>query len=225
MNTNKKYLKISLLSLIAILVVLAGIFYFMQDKKEEVVEDTDINQEVSGDTPDKGLAGDDVKTSDTKIEDVNKDKFNLAIKKAREASLVKDYAKTIEYYNEALKYKNSDIAYAGLYSVYLTEGNLDQAKNSLDSAIKLNPTYTEYYQWKLDFLNEKMGSSFTSLKEFYSNSLSVVDPRTKINLITYFARIAENKGEKVEALNLWKKALEVYPENKEIYQAEIDRLS
>jgi tetratricopeptide (TPR) repeat protein len=222
MKTNKKYTIITLLSLIALLIVLAGIFYFMQNKKEKISDDIEINKEEG---LDDSLKGGDTKTNDVVVDDVNKDKFNLAIKNAREASLKKDYVKTVEYYTEALKYKNSDIAYAGLYSTYLIEGNLDKAKDALDTAIKLNPTYTEYYQWKLDFLNEKMGSSFAELKEFYNKSLSVVDARTKINMITYFARMAENKGEKTEALNLWKKASEVYPDNKDIYQAEIDRLS
>jgi hypothetical protein len=45
------------------------------------------------------------------------------------------------------------------------------------------------------------------------------------SLITNFARIAENNGDKSEAVVIWNKAIEVYPQNKTIYQAEIDRLN
>jgi hypothetical protein len=43
-------------------------------------------------------------------------------------------------------------------------------------------------------------------------------------LITNFARIAENNGEKAEAILIWNKAIETLPQNQSIYQAEIDRL-
>jgi tetratricopeptide (TPR) repeat protein len=154
--------------------------------------------------------------------DSNAVRFNEALQKARTAFIKQDYRTAISKYNLALTYKNSDIGYAGLFATYGAQNDWIKAQSAIDNAIKINPSYTDYWNSKLDMLDEKMGYSFTSLKEVYDEALSKVDSRTKINLVTHFARIAENNNEKEEAIKLWQYAIKLNPNNTDIYQAEID---
>ncbi len=159
------------------------------------------------------------------ISNIKQDKFNQAIVDGDKSFLSKDYQQSIIHYNEALSYVNSQIAYMRLFNTYNIMGDNKKAIEVIDKAIALKPMFTDYWNTKMQYLDEKTDMSFTELKAIYTQGLSKVDSKSKVNLITVFARIAENKGEKVEAIKLWQKAIELVPENKIIYQAEIDRLN
>ena len=150
--------------------------------------------------------------------------FSIAINKARKAFVMKDYDKAIVFYNEALLYNKADAAYTGLFSTYSAQNNIDKARVAIETAIILNPLSTEHWIAKLTLLNEKTSVSFADLNRIYEEGLTKVDSNTQINLVTSFARIAESKGERNKTISLWGYAIEIYPQNKLIYQAEIDRL-
>jgi tetratricopeptide (TPR) repeat protein len=231
MNIIKTKQNNNLILIIGLILIFSGAFYFKLNKDPEgppiKIED-DLN------IIDKGLLPkDSFKSSSTADTDVNtilsvekedRKKFDIALLKGNNSFLVKDYDQAIKYYNQALDYKNSDAIYILLFSVYNVQNNIDQARLSLEKAIKLNPSYTEYWTTKLVFLDEKTGVSFLDLERIYEEGLTKVDHKTKINLITNFARIAENNKEKSEAIALWEYAKTIYPDNMLIYQAEIDRL-
>jgi tetratricopeptide (TPR) repeat protein len=202
---------------------LGGVFYYLKTKPP-VVLDTNTTEENIENLEEKALNPDPKEVTVKKNEEENKNKFNTAIKDARTAFGKEDYETAINKYNLALTYKNSDIAYIGLFTIYGAQNDWIKAQAAIDNAIKINPSYTDYWNSKLDMLSEKIGYSFQSLKEIYTQGLSKVDGRTKINLVTHFARIAENNNEKEEAIKLWQYAIEIYPQNKDIYQKEIDAL-
>lgn len=228
METNKKqYIKIIIIALILILII-AGVFYFLKYKNTNSVE-PNVNTGDQTLPVDNQVLPTENKSNENIVKpvadsSVNFEKFNTAMKNARDSFLKRDYQKAISYYDEAKTYKNSDVVYAGYYSVYSSQGKWDLAMKALDSATKLNPVNVDYYNWKLDLLDEKTGATFEELKAFYTNALTKVDPKLKINLIVHFAVIAENNNKKAEAISLWQEAMKVYPTNKDIYQAEIDRL-
>ncbi|OGI88400.1 hypothetical protein A2995_00880 [Candidatus Nomurabacteria bacterium RIFCSPLOWO2_01_FULL_33_24] len=156
----------------------------------------------------------------------NEERFSFAMNNASKAFGKGEYDQAISYYNEALSQGSSkeDIVYAGLSTVYTAQNNIEQARIAIDKAIKFNPLYTEYWIWKLGLLDEKANLSFADLKRIYEEGLEKCDSRTKINLVTSFARLAENNEENDEAISAWEDAKEIYPLNKAIYQEEIDRL-
>ena len=135
-----------------------------------------------------------------------------------------EYPKAIGYYDEAVLYSKVDTVYSGLFTVYGAQGEWEKARASLDSAIALNPLYTEYWKWKLTVLDGKTASSFQDLQKVYEEGLLKGDKRTRVNLVTHFASIAEGNAQKSEAIALWEYAKQLYPQNGVIYQAEIDRL-
>lgn len=222
MVMTKEQKKHGILGLIMIL-VLVGIFSYTKTAKQiPKAEDKSSNE-----TPAESL------TIPTNIEQNNTEKtlnldnqsaFNAALKEGLDLFNAKKYDQSIAAYQKALKIKDSDIPYFRIYNVYAAENNWTKAKDSLDQAIKRNPLYTEYWIVKLQVMDEKLHSSFASLKSTYDEAYQKVDSRTKPNLVTTFARIAESNGMKDEAIAAWQKAIEIYPANKATYQAEIDRL-
>lgn len=155
----------------------------------------------------------------------NKTKFNTAMANASKAFNKAEYPKAIDYYNEALKYMKSDTVYSGLFNTYGAQGDWVKAKTAIDTAITLNPSFTDHWTSKLTMMDEKTDATFESLKKVYTEGLTKVDGKTKINLVTHFARIAEGNGEDNEAVALFTYAKEVHPANASIYDQEIARIN
>ena len=208
--------------------VIGGILYFKN--KEKVNEDTiespailsteeegqswDMAEEISGQNP-AAAASADV---------LNNDRFNASMKNAHIAFGKREYKQAKSYYNLALKYKNEDTAHYGLFMVYSVQGNWVRAQEALDAAIKINPHFADYWRSKISLMDERTNASYEDLKKVYSEGLLKVDPGTKINLITFFAGVAESNGRGDQAMIIWEYAQKVFPDNKFIYQDEIDRL-
>jgi tetratricopeptide (TPR) repeat protein len=208
--------------LLIITLIIIGFLVFKKDKTSEITEPE--NNSI-GTTEDQGLLENKNEGNIiTPVSSFDKEKFNLAMNNAQKAYVNKEYAQAINYYNEALTYKASDKVYTGLTLVYSSLNNWAKALESINLAIKINPLPPDYWNWKLDLMDEKTDSSYQDLKKVYNEGLYKVDQKTKVNLVTHFTIIAENNNEIQEAINIWKYAIELYPKNKTIYQAEIDRL-
>jgi hypothetical protein len=87
------------------------------------------------------------------------------------------------------------------------------------------PGSTDYWSWKIELLDQKTNTSYEDLKLIYEEGLSKVDQKTKVNLVTRFAMVAEINDEKADAISFWEYAKTLFPANNKIYQSEIDRLS
>ncbi len=215
----------SILILILIGVVLVIIYFVFNIKKENIINNSESNVQVPASNEEIKEDTNIPLTNNQNVIDSNQKKFDEALSKGEQYFIKRDYTKAIEYYNEALKYKNSDIPYYRIYVVYSAQSNYTKAIEYLDKAIKIEPTSTEYWISKIDLLNSQKDSQYSVLKEVYNQGLSASMNLTRINLVTHFARISGQRGETAEAIKLWQKAIEMYPQNKDIYQAEIDRLN
>lgn len=224
MMNKKQYIIITIIVLVVILIGLG--FYFKTNIQKMFSTQTDEDIINILQEPKPLEVNPDTSKSETPESPTTADinKFTQSMINARSAYNKKDYGTALRYYNEALIAKNSDVPYSGMYNVYLSEGNWVKAREVIDQAIKLNPLNAEYWKSKLTLLDEKTNTSFLELKKIYEEGLLKIDPRTKADLITHFALIAENNNEKTEAIALWQEAIKVYPDNKAMYQAEIDRL-
>ncbi len=220
--------KVKNIIIIIIVVLAAGFFafYFVKDTKKSVevpLGQADISFK-------NGIINEDVPISnmgnkDSSVPIVKNDKqFNIAMTNATNAFIKNDYGLAIKYYNEALSYNKHDTVYAGLYTVYLTQKNWQKALDSIDQAIKINSVLGDYWKWKILVLNEGMNSNFTDIKDVYNEGLLKIKTEEKINIVTYVANIASIRGEKIEAINLWQKAIEMNPKDRDLFQKEIDLL-
>ncbi len=208
---------------VVLLVIILGIYYYQtkilsENSPLEESPKGEVDNSVS--TPSSQLATPQEGNNTAEI----KANFNTAMDNARTAFRNKDYPQAIIYYKQALTYQKVDTPYSGLFYVYGAQGEWAKALEALDSALKINPLFVDYWKSKIEVLSEQTSASFQDLKHIYNEGLKKVDPARKIDLVTFFATIAENIGQKSEAINLWKYAQQVYPENSSIYQAEIERL-
>jgi len=228
---NKEQTKKVIIAIVAILLIVGGIYYYknivnrtLTPEQEVVYDENNLSTPLTKEEELKNKA--DLANSDElkAQEAVRKAKWETSMKNAQMAFGKGEYDKSIAFYNEALTYFNKDEAYSGLFVVYSAQNNIDKALIAIDSAIKINPKFTEYWKSKLSLLDDKTDVSFTDLKKVYEEGILKVDASTKINLVTHFAVIAEKNWQKFEAISLWEYAIRLYPDNKLIYQAEIDRL-
>ncbi|MDQ3076319.1 MAG: hypothetical protein M3Q34_04300 [bacterium] len=235
---TKEETKNGIIGLVVLIVIVGGIYFYKNNQKEEtpIPENVDIlvppTENIEDVTPgtEETTTGESSEVNSnpvvTKPEIITADKtkFNTLLQEGSKAFMDKNYSLAIKKYNEALVLDASDVVYIRLYSVYNAQGDIKKAEEMLNKAIAKNPSYTDYWTTKLTFLDEMTTTSFTGLKKVYAEGLTKVDPKTKINLVTTFAGIAESNGEINEAISLWTYAKTLYPENASIYDQEINRL-
>ncbi len=157
-------------------------------------------------------------------EDINK-RFDEAIASAQVAMLNKQYDKAISMYTIALNNKKSDIAFSGMFNAYAALNDWKNAEESLNSAISLNPLNPEMWKNKLTLMNEKTNATYDDLQKTYDQGMKIIPIDSRIDLVTHFARISENKDRISDSIKLWRLAIQLYPDNKKAYQSEIDMLS
>ena len=163
-NLNQEEKRNIIIALVAIVLIVGGIVYANVKNKntsginapvvEEVDENTntDTNTEVEdGVEVDEGAPSVEA-GKPAVVSDPNKPKFDLALKNGQDAFLAGNYAQAIVYYNQALTYKNSDVVYVRLHTTYNIQGNTVEAIKAIDTAIKLNPKYTDYWNTKIVFI-------------------------------------------------------------------------
>lgn len=222
---KKEHVKNSLFALAAILVIFSIAYFVRMNKKDTALEEQ-ISPEVQNEALEPETESQ-TKSPEAPVSDISiktNPELSALLEKGNKAFYAKDYTGAIKYYNDALKMQDADFIYARLHSVYSAQGNTVEAINAINKAISKNQLWTEHWVTKLVYLDNQTKTSFDELKSIYTDGLTKVDSRTKPNLVTTFARIAEGNGMKDEAIAAWQKAIELYPTNKAIYQAEIDRL-
>ncbi len=227
MITKEQTKNIIIISAVVILLAL-GFFFSRKNISEAPINEV-VDEESSTNTennPEEAVATPETKEDVVNTDSTDKQKFSQLLTDGNKEFTNKNYDEALKLYTKALDYSGQslDVVYVRMFAVYNMQNNIEKARFSIDKAIAKSPSYTDYWVTKLVFLDEKTPVSFADLKKMYEEGLAKVDSRTKINLITTFARIAESNKENSTAISVWEKAKEVYPSNKDIYQKEIDRL-
>lgn len=223
-KNNKKSL---VFAIITVLIIIVAVFFFIKAQKNDVIEvETVDSNSLNTDSVDPNVVNTiNTPTVKPKISEADEARFNTLMSDGAKAFNTKDYNKAIDLYNKALSIQISDFVYIRLFDIYNVQGNISKAEEMINLAIKKDPSYTDYWNTKLVFLDERTNTSYQNLKKIYEEALLKINQKTAINLVTTFARIAENNKEKSEAIKLWQKAIELNPTMKAAYQAEIDALN
>jgi tetratricopeptide (TPR) repeat protein len=217
---NKEKLKI-IITIVILALVAGSLYMFSQQKKVQVEES--IESPVEQNTE----SAQDVPSASIKKPAVKSENQTLFDKKMKEASgyfLKKDYTLAVVAYTQVLNIINSEYAYAGLYSANLALKDYTNAEKAILSAIKINPEGSDYWSWYLVLLQDAMKAPRTKLDAVYNDALNNVLDNKKINIITAYARIFENLGDKSGAIAQWQKAITLNPGMQSVYQAEIEIL-
>jgi tetratricopeptide (TPR) repeat protein len=206
--------------IIVILLVLLGAFFLFKKNIIAPVGNNDIEQVP---VPEQSVPEDD-KPIVQNTKDTTTIAFNIAMSKAQTLFGKADYNGSINAYNEALKIKKSEYAYSGKYLAELAANKFTDAEKTILLAIGQNNKSSDYWNWYLTLIQEKLGSSKTKLSTVYNQAFESVVSEKKINIVTHYAQILAKIGDKQGAIDQWKKAIEIYPQNKDIYQLEITNL-
>lgn len=133
-----------------------------------------------------------------------------------------EYGKAKEIIEKAMYLDSKDSNLIQVYSSLLAlMGDKNLALSYINKAIAISGLNPNYWLWKLD-LEKDNGVSVKSLELIYKNALK--ETGNDLNIVTTYAQFLEDQKRNNEAIIQWKKAIEIYPANKAIYQAEIDRL-
>ena len=101
-------------------------------------------------------------------------------------------------------------------------GDYKQAEASIQKSLELQPNNPDAWRRYLLLAEKKLDWSESGIRDLYVVAETAV--RDKTDIYTSFAGYLEKIGDIEGAIEQWERAREVYPENKEVYEAEIARL-
>ncbi|MBI2356187.1 MAG: hypothetical protein HYV13_03230 [Candidatus Doudnabacteria bacterium] len=126
-------------------------------------------------------------------------------------------------YQQALEVMpNNAFAWQAQSTTLTAMGDYKGALNAIKKAISLDPKQADFWKWQIDLEKDHFQANSDRVDELYGEALSKTD--NNINIITAYATFLEQTGDLEGALEQWQKAYEVNTAQREVYQAEIDRL-
>jgi tetratricopeptide (TPR) repeat protein len=150
-------------------------------------------------------------------------KLDLNLKIGFQYYALGQYSNAENYYIEAEKYDFSSPApYLALHQLYIDMNAKDEALIAIDTAIKLRPATPDYWKRKILLIQEKFNAPNSELDNLYREALTKTE--NYIDIITAYAGFLEKTGNTQKAIEYWQKAEEENPDQKSIYEKEIERL-
>ncbi len=151
------------------------------------------------------------------------DKINSYFMLSVDYKSLGNYAKSKEYIEKAMTLDPGNSNLMQIYSSLLSVmGDKNSALVYINKAISLYDKEVNYWLWKID-LEKAIGTSTSKIDDIYKQALK--STKNDLSIIVVYADFLSNQKRYAESVSYWKKAIEIYPKNKDIYQAEIDRLS
>lgn len=153
----------------------------------------------------------------------NEQKLDFNLKIGFQYYALGEYLNAEKYYIEAEKYDFSSPApYLALHQLYIDMNAKDEALIAIDTAIKLRPATPDYWKRKILLMQEKFNAPNSELDNLYQEALTKTE--NYIDIITAYAGFLEKTGNTQNAIEYWQKAEEENPDQKSIYEKEIERL-
>lgn len=221
-----KYKKFILL-FVVVLFLGVGIFLLFNKGKFSKTKNLILNKEVTLSATDrifveKRLAESQLKFDQLKDSQDIISKVNFLFAISADYRILGQYGKAKEKLEEAMSIdpKNSNLiaTYSSLISLM---GDNHTALIYIDKAISLYSAESNYWTWKLD-LEKELGASSFEIEKILKDALS--NMKDDVTIITRYATFLAEQNRNNEAIVFWQKAQKLYPNNKEIYQIEINDL-
>lgn len=222
----KKYL----VPCVAVLVVVGGIVFYLNTKENVKVTETAQNTATSTDT---GLGNttasstENVATSTQKpstakpVEIVTtQPQVNSLFKQAVAQETKGDYVGAKASLDAALKLQPNDPYITSYYaSMYFHMKEYANALVWINKALALSPTNVNFWYIKFDIVKAQSNNDSKVVDSVYLDA--IVKTKGDINMVTAYASWLGSIGEKTKAIEQWRKAIEIYPKNKVVFEAEI----
>lgn len=219
-----------IISVVIIVVFIAGTILLFSpvgkkllDHKIELITHVDVNLSASDrEFVEKRLANYEKQFSELPENASIIDKVNLYFVMAADYRMLGEYGKAKELLEAAMVIdpKNSNII-STYSSLIAAMGDKETALVYIDKAIELYGAESNYWLWKID-LEKELNSSVTNIEQVYKDALTKTD--NDLNIVVSYAQFLESQKRYTESISYWEKAITIYPTNKSVYQAEIERL-
>lgn len=112
--------------------------------------------------------------------------------------------------------------FISIHTIYLEMGDFESARNAIIKATVLDPLRPDSWIRYIQLEQEKFNSSPDHIKSIFSEALSKT--REHIDIAKFYAAFLEEIGDDENAKQYWLKVIDMDPDNKSMYQQEIDRL-
>ncbi len=219
--------KIGIILSILLLAAVAGAGWYAQkkanDKILKVVE--------------RNITPDDRKVFEGRISDLqaklqasndNAEKYNLYLQLGQNKYILGLLQESKDYLNEAIKI-NSD-QYDVYLALFLTEFDMrdfEGAEKSIKKAISIRKGIADLWRrhisLKID-TNASKGEVIAIFDQAIKDIQQNGDALNTTDIYTFYATWLEKSGNLAGSIDYWKKAIDVNPANKKVYEAEIKRI-
>jgi len=214
--SNKQVYIIAVFFLVAVLV-----FYYLYSKDDTKLV-PEVKPEITNEVVNEELK--EVEQSNTNEE--TKPSVSTEVKaltqQAHELYLNEKYKEAVVILNKVLSLQKNEEIYRSLYTNYLALKDYPKAEDAIKKAINAKTSIPNNWNEYATFERYNMKASFGVVSAIYLDALKATN--NHIDLLTAYSAYLSDEKKYSEAIVYLEKAITVYPANKVIYQAEIDRL-
>ncbi|HYF97712.1 MAG TPA: tetratricopeptide repeat protein [Coxiellaceae bacterium] len=206
--------------IVILLAALAGLDYWMEQRKIVKEKDPNLTQE------ERAIYEERLATAREMINnpDLNdSQRFDWYMQQGFQLYGLGKLAEASDSYKEALKFRPEDPnAYVALYAVQLDMQDNDSALKNIQKAVELKPTDPDIWKKYILIQKERFGVAGQELNDLYLQALEKTLNNVDIN--TAYAVHLEQVGNLQAAMEYWQKAAELNPSARPLYEIEIKRL-
>jgi len=209
-------------AIIIIFLLTISVFVLVYINKQRSIPNSNIDQTNVEEVKDNNTSN--VETSTEKsLDPVSVTKFEQLKNQAHEFYKQGKYEEALLTIRKAMEIEKNDRVYMSLYGIQLALKNYPESEKAIKMSLALNPGIVSNWIEYASFERYYMKSSIENVSAVYEKALLVT--KNDINIVINYASYMRDVGQKVKSIELWKKAIDMNPENKSVYQAEIDLLN
>lgn len=150
-------------------------------------------------------------------------KVNTLFLLAADQELLGHYGDAKKTLEQALLLGQNPYLLQSYASLLATMGDNKGAFIYIDQAIALNPKIPNFWRTKIDIAKVLYRNDTSKIEALYIEAIQKTD--NDIDMITSYASYLGQIGKTADAVVYWKKAIEISPDHKDLYQKEIDLLT
>lgn len=222
---NNINLKKFLPTIIVILIILFAVFMVYKSKNTEIdnVNDNDSTIVDQNEAPSDSNDSE-VKVSDSSISASQQAEVNKLFDTVAKQQSVRDLAGAKITLEKIFKITPNDPNMMQIYASTLYNlGDKAGANVWIDKAISIDSKNINYWYLKFDFKKAEFNNDYNKISPIYLDAIKKTG--NDFNMVTAYAQFLGSIGKKAEAIAQWQKAIQLNPNLKATYQAEIDALN
>lgn len=226
MNKLRKAILVVTILVVVMGMTVAGVVYFYDGDSTQLKKEAITYR-------DPNLTVEEVALMNQRVADIQKkldmassdeEKYKAHMQLGFEYLPLGEYEKAREQYLKASSIlPDNPTPWAELYVVERNMQDYENARFHLEKAIELNPVNVQYWRWRIELERDYFTASNDMLDALHKEGLDKTGQNIDM-IVLYAYFLEERKNDLLGAVQMWKKANELNPEDKVIYDEEITRI-